>query len=398
MKFTQAIRMAFSAIFSSKMRSFLTTLGIIIGVFSVTLLVSIVQAATGGITSQLNALGGDVLTVSVSAPSTTNLTLQDLEALQGTGGIQYITPYTQSGNQTVKAPGNVSMSQVTVMGTTPNYQQVRSVVLTDGQFLCDLDVENRFPNAVIGATVAQTLYGSTDPVGDTVNISGRPFTVVGVMKADGGSTMNSNDSRIIIAYTLLQRMNGSSTISSFYATSGAKGSATEATQTLNDFLLGKTGSTDYFSVFNQADILSTISSVTGTLSMVLGGIAGISLVVGGIGIMNIMLVSVTERTREIGIRKAIGAQKLDIMTQFIVEAVSISVLGGLIGLGLGYVVIHFIGPAIVAASGTTNMTLSMSPSIGLLAILFSIAIGVVFGSFPAYKAARLLPIDALRYE
>ena len=394
MKLTQALKMAFSAILSNKMRSFLTMLGIIIGVLSVTLLVGIVQGATDSVTAQLEGLGGNKLIVSITSPDTTYITLDDLENLQNKDGLGLIAPVI-SGADSAKAEGRSSGASIS--GVTESAKTVNGITVTNGRFIQQGDNDNRLTVAVIGAKIAKDLFGHTDVVGSSFTMLGRSFEIIGVLKEDGTMSMSSQDSSIYIPINTASRLMHQTSIRSFNASTTSVASIDQGKQALENFLGSKikapsddTADKGY-TIFNMGDILSAFDSVMSTMSILLGGIASISLIVGGIGIMNIMLVSVTERTREIGIRKAIGAQHADILIQFLIEAVAISITGGLIGLILGAGLLQLL-------SGIMNMQLHLSFSVSALALGFSLGIGILFGIYPANKAARLRPIDALRYE
>ncbi len=390
MKILQCLKMALNAILANKMRAFLTMLGIIIGVLSVTVMVAIGQGSTSDITSRISSLGTNLITVRNNNPRVMHLTLDEVEELRGSGGVSQVAPVISS-SLTCKA--GINTYDTTVYGTTEGYDTIRSYTLSTGRFITASDVENRSSVCVIGVEVADELFAQRDVIGETVRIDGRAYTVVGLFTEMGDSEGTSLDSMVFIPFTIAQRTFRNTTISTFYASadSGADEDIDRAVTTLENFMYEKTGDEDYYTVTSQSQLLETMSEVANTLSMLLAGIAGISLLVGGIGIMNIMLVSVSERTREIGIRKAIGAQKLDIMLQFLIEAVSISLMGGLIGLGLGYFVVNVVAPLI-------NVTMVMSSGVALLSVVFSVLVGVIFGSYPANMAASLLPIEALRYE
>jgi putative ABC transport system permease protein len=390
MKVLQCLKMAMSAILANKMRSFLTMLGIIIGVLSVTVLVAIGQGSTSDITSRITSLGTNLITVRNNARRIVQLDLDDIESLRGVGGVNQVAPLISS-SLTCKA--GINTYDTTVYGTTEGYNSIRNYTLSSGRFITASDVENRSSVCVIGVEVADELFAQRDVIGETVRIDGRAYTVVGLFTEMGDSEGTSLDSMVFIPFTIAQRTFRNTTISTFYASADSDSDADidRAVETLEAFMYEKTQDEDYYTVTSQSQLLETMSEVANTLSLLLAGIAGISLLVGGIGIMNIMLVSVSERTREIGIRKAIGAQKMDIMLQFLIEAVSISLMGGLIGLGLGYFVVNVVAPAI-------NVTMVMSSGVALLSVVFSVLVGVIFGSYPANMAASLLPIEALRYE
>ena len=393
MKTMQAVTMAFKAIASNKMRSFLTMLGIIIGVFAVIMLISVGQGATSSVTSQIEGLGSNMLIVSITAKKPYELTLDDLASLKSIRGIADVSPLLSGKG---KAKAGTKNYDTSVEGAAPGYNTIRSLKVEQGRFIKDSDIENRSAVAVVGSELAEKLFGTRDVLGNTFSVLGRDFFIVGVLEAKGSTMGMSSDNKAIIPFTTAQRIMKRTKISQFYvsATSAdvVKTVEGEITRFLDHRMNAADASgNDNYRVFNQTDILGTLSTVTGTLTAMLGGIAGISLLVGGIGIMNIMLVSVSERTREIGIRKAIGAQRSDILMQFLVEAVAISLTGGIIGLGLGYL-------GVGVLSRIFNMDLTISLGIAALALSFSMLVGIGFGLYPANRASKLRPIEALRYE
>jgi putative ABC transport system permease protein len=390
MNIAQGIKMALKSILANKLRSLLTMLGIIIGVTAVIALVALGQGATKSVTEQVQSLGTNLLTVNILGRGSTNtLTEKEATELGNISGIQYLAPATTA-NATVKA-GTESVS-VSIVGSNSDYLNVREYELAVGRFLSQIDLDFYQKVAVLGSETAADLFPSGNPVGQYVQINGSRYKVVGVL-ASKGSTMNgSNDEVVMIPLTSAERLFKSKGVRTIYVQVEEKDRIDAVVASLEAALSKKfRGNTNSYRVFNQSDILSTLDSVTGTLSVALGGIAGISLLVGGIGIMNIMLVSVTERTREIGIRKAIGARRKDILVQFLIESMALSGMGGVLGIGCG------IGAARLA-SKMLNMQVVFSFDIVLLAFLFSVLIGVIFGMFPANKAAKLKPIDALRFE
>ncbi|MDD4096081.1 MAG: ABC transporter permease [Oscillospiraceae bacterium] len=396
MKITQAIKMAFSAIAGNKMRSFLTMLGIIIGVLSVTLLISIVQGATGALTEEIEGIGGNRIIVEIYRGNNF-ITQDDLRILEEEESIAYVAPEAEGYDEPVTAQNKTFLAGVKAV--TQNSYMVSNLELQTGRFISENDDDSRLYVAVVGSKVAEELFGHQNVVGYSINLYGRSFEIIGVMVEKGEFSMDSNDDTVYIPLSVGMRLQLRSNIRSFNVMSDSMHSADDAIADIDRFLKARIktyttyegDSDEGFFIFNMGDILSAFKEIESIMSMVLGGIAGISLLVGGIGIMNIMLVSVTERTREIGIRKAIGAQHTDIMIQFLVEAMSISLTGGVIGMLLASLLLGLIGDII-------DIKLSLSFSVAALAIIFSISIGMIFGLYPANKAAKLKPIDALRYE
>ena len=401
----QAISMAFKAIAGNKIRAFLTMLGVIIGVVSVTVLIAIGQGTTSTVTESIASMGTNLLTVNIqarrvgmfgfgdsnrssNAKGTVILKLADVLSLEDEEPIKSVSPVV-NGSLTVKA-GSVN-TNASIIGVLSAYEEIVNQHVESGRYIIDADVDNRSAVCVIGPGLAEDLFGNTNVVGNTLHIDGRKFEIVGVLESKGTSMSGSSDDTLILPFTLAQRMLESTTISSIYI-SATDSTTVDAAQTVvENFLYKKYQDDSTYSVMNQTQMLEMISETTGTLSLMLGGIAGISLLVGGIGIMNIMLVSVTERTREIGIRKAIGAKRRNILMQFLVESIVISGLGGLLGLAFGYLIMQ-------ALSEVLGMKLTMSLGVAQLAIGFSMGVGVIFGLYPANKASKLRPIEALHYD
>lgn len=388
MAILQSIKMALRSITGNKLRSVLTMLGIIIGVSSVIVLVSIAQGSSSNVTSQINSLGTNLITINTFG-TTLSLTEDKIDTLGKLSVVQAISPVV-SGRVTVNV--GATSEQTTLTGTNAAYESVKNVQVSDGRFLTDIDQEYRSKIAVLGATTAENLFGAQDPVGQYMQIDGNTFKVVGVLASKGSSMGQSGDDVVIIPLSTAERLTKTTSINQVYL-QGKSGQnmdfvTAEVENAMADMYPNQS---DNYSVNNQQDLMSTMSSVSNTMTMMLGGIASISLLVGGIGIMNIMLVSVSERTKEIGIRKAIGAKRRDILWQFLIESVVLSAMGGMIGilLGLG------IGKIL---SSTLSMTVSFSSAVVLFSFLFSLMVGVVFGVFPANKASKLHPIQALRYE
>lgn len=390
MNVIQGIKMAFKSILANKLRSLLTMLGIIIGVTAVIALVSLGQGATKSVTEQVQSLGTNLLTVNIlGRGSTSTLTSKEAESLGDVEGIRYLAPANAS-NASVKY-GKESVN-VSVVGTNSEYADVREYSVAHGRALSQIDLDFYQKVAVIGSDTAADLFGGGDPVGQYVQINGVRYKVVGVLAAKGSSTTGSNDEVVLIPLSSAERLFKSKGVRTVYVQVEQEGRIDEVVAGLETALSKKfRGNSNSYRVFNQSEALSALSSVTDTLTIALAGIAGISLLVGGIGIMNIMLVSVTERTREIGIRKAIGAKKRDILFQFLIESMSLSGIGGVLGIALGVGIGRL-------ASKVMNMQVSFSADVMLIAFLFSVCIGILFGMFPANKAAKLKPIEALRFE
>ena len=390
----ELLRLALSRLRTSRLRAALTMLGVVIGVASVVALVGVGQGTTSNITARLAGLGTNLLTVSPTGRSSTSpLTLEDAAAIAKVAGIAAVAPELQTSTSVVVGTKTTTTS---VIGTSAAYAQVRAYDVWQGSFLTDALTDGGLRVAVLGATTASDLGLDATSIGSTIQVGGLPFTVIGILQPKGGSGFQNPDDEVLVPLAAVSKyfVSGDSirTIGVSVATDDQMTAATNAiTALLRDrHELAATDAAD-FQVFNQTQLLDAASSITATLTLLLGGIASISLIVGGIGIMNIMLVSVRERTREIGIRKAVGARGRDILAQFLIEALTLSLLGGLIGIVLGLAVSALIGQ--IAGWG-----FQFNPTTVAAAVLFSLAVGVVFGVWPARMAARLDPISALRYE
>ena len=396
MSATELLRLALSRLRTSRLRAALTMLGVIIGVASVVALVSVGQGTTTNITDRLSELGTNLLTISptsMSSDGSTSLSLEDAEAIAELSSVAGVAPEVET-NQTVTA-GDES-TDTGVVGTTAAYADVRAFEVWQGTSLTDVAVDRGLRVAVLGASTAEDLGLGADDLGTEISIGGIPFTLIGILQPKGGSGFADPDDLVLVPVATVQKhfVGGDSVRSigvSVAAAADMDATNAEITALLRERHELAATDDDDFSVFDQTQLLEAASSISATLTLLLGGIASISLVVGGIGIMNIMLVSVRERTREIGIRKAIGARRRDILAQFLVEALTLSLLGGLIGILLGLAVSAAIGQ--VAGWG-----FAFDPVTVLAAFLSSLAVGVVFGVWPARQAARLDPISALRYE
>ncbi len=391
----QSFKMAVKAIAGNKMRSFLTILGVVIGVVAIVVLVSIGQGANSSVVESIEGMGTNLITANINARRMNPIDLDSLNELAQNEAISYVAPIS-SVSGTVKA-GTTTYDDGVVQGTTPGYESIRNWTVAEGRFLQQPDIDNRSFVAVIGSEAATEMYGTTHAVGETFSLNGYTLTVVGVLAQVGSSASGSNDNQILIPFTLAQRLSNQTSISSFYV-SAASSSQVEQAQAAVESYLEKAFANyntnsfgTQYSVFNQSEMLSTLSETTNTLTLMLGGIAAISLLVGGIGIMNIMLVSVSERTREIGIRKAIGAARGNILMQFLIESLVVSLMGGLLGLAISVAAVKALAPVL-------QMTLTIPVNVAWMAIGFSVFIGVVFGMYPANKASKLRPIEALHYE
>ena len=396
---------------SNKLRSGLTVLGIVIGVAAVIAMLAVGNGATASITGSINSVGTNLLFVFSGARNDPNvhnprpITLSDANALldpYAAPHVQAVAPVRQ-GNGIVEANGETK--ETTIAGVTAPYAQVRNVTLLDGTFIDDQAQLGRASVAVIGVDVADTLFGHRDGlIGETVRINGQPFRVIGVLTPQGGSAFGSADNQVIVPLStaqarLLRGTRDPQAVDVVYVQATDYQSVPLASDEISQILRTRHRTAvgaDDFTVFTQESILTTVQSVTGVLTIFLGGIAAISLLVGGIGIMNIMLVSVTERTREIGLRKALGARRRDILFQFLVESSMLSLIGGLVGIMFGWLIAFVVGK--IAAATGNNFTPVVSISAIALATIFSAAVGLFFGIYPANRAAGLQPVEALRYE
>jgi putative ABC transport system permease protein len=397
------LRLAFSRLGTGKLRAALTMLGVVIGVASVVALVSVAQGATKGISDQLQSLGTNLLTVNAgstttgfvrgSAGSATTLTLDDATAISQLAGVQAVEPELSTSKLVVAGSLNET---ATVIGTTPGYPMVRAYSMWVGTFLNQASVDSALRVAVIGASTADNLGLDGSSIGSTIYIGGLPFDLVGIMQPKGGGTgfSNPDDEVLIPVSTARELFVGTNSVRSVGVSAASADQIDTVSAEITALLEqrhGITNGVDDFTISTQAQLLGTVSSVSDVLTLLLAGIASISLLVGGIGIMNIMLVSVRERTREIGIRKAIGARGRDILSQFLVEALALSLAGGLIGILVGVLASFGIG----AYAGWGFV---FNPATVLVAVGFSLIVGIVFGVWPASQAARLDPVVALRYE
>ncbi|GAB4545447.1 MAG: ABC transporter permease [Anaerolineae bacterium] len=414
MRFTRNFQIALDALMANKLRSFLTMLGIIIGVGSVVALLSIGSGAQDSITQQINGIGTNLVTVvpgqlnltgggnSIRTPSQVKpITYENSEYLRrNVSNIDGVAPEYTRNNLTVSYQRTKVV--VTVRGVTTDYERVRNIELTLGRWIANGEDESGARVAVIGPDVAEALFGQLDPIGERIKIDNVSFTVIGLTKAAGSSFAGNSDTSVFIPLSAMYRniasgrlATGERSVSVIYISANDNDDIpwveAEVTEAMRGAQRLKPDEDNGFTVLTQTQFLSIAGTITGILTIFLGAIAGISLLVGGIGIMNIMLVSVTERTKEIGLRKAVGAKKSTILMQFLVETVTLSVIGGVLGILLGSGVALLVG-----ATGVINATITTESIV--LAFTFSLAVGLFFGIYPANRAAGLQPIEALRYE
>lgn len=402
--YKESFLMAWASLIANKMRSILTMLGIIIGVAAVIALVSIGNGVKQDIQNSISSLGSNLLMVMPGAPRTPgvrpsagsmkSLKVSDYEAISKLDGVKAASPMTNGSYVVIYQNKNWTTS---VSGVSYNYLDVNNWSMKSGRFLSEKNVQNRERVAVVGKTVVKNLFGNEDPVGAEIRVKNIPFRIIGVLNSKGSGAMgNDQDDMVIIPYTTaMERVEGVDYLRMIYVTGKDENGIDRLQSDIENLLRVRHGikdtNLDDFNIQNMNSIMETMEETTGTLTLFLGAVAAISLVVGGIGIMNIMLVSVTERTREIGVRKALGATYSVIVTQFLIEAVVISLMGGIIGIILG------IGSSKLIGMASGMSTVISIPTI-VMSFAFSMAIGLIFGIYPARKAAKLNPIDALHYE
>ncbi|MFT8320570.1 MAG: ABC transporter permease [Bacillus sp. (in: firmicutes)] len=392
MKLGQAIKISFKNITMNKLRAILTMLGIIIGVSAVIALTSLGMGASQSVSDEVSGLGTTTVSVNLSGNSSDEevVTYDELMSFEDFSEVEAVSP-TVTSNSTVKN-GTTSSDGVTVNGVTPSYEKVNEITIQSGRTILDVDLDNRNKVVVLGSNVATELFGFSNPVNQTVKVDGTTFKVIGVLAEQGEELSGSVDDQILIPFTTAQRFIGQTYVTSATVKMTSEDTVEIGMAKMKQELYNQFGGDETsYTVRNQSSVADALDSVNNTMTLLLAGIASISLIVGGIGIMNIMLVSVTERTREIGIRKAIGARKKDIMLQFLIEAIVLSALGGIIGALIG------IGSAELL-SNTLDMTLQITWWVVGGSVGFSVIIGIIFGIFPANKASNLNPLEALRYQ
>jgi putative ABC transport system permease protein len=406
----QAFLEALESLSGNKLRSGLTVLGIVIGVAAVIAMLAVGKGAQESITSSINSIGTNLLVVFPGGKEQDRfrpLTMRDADALRD----QLAAPSIEAVAPTLEIGGEVTFggqqTSSPLIGVTPAYFQVRNVNLAEGEFITEEHLLGRASVVLLGPEVAETLFGHTDGItGETVRIDGQPFRVIGVLASKGGGEFGSEDNQMIVPLTTAKaRLFGPKSgqsgdrVDAIYVQAAGADLVSQAMEEIAQILRTRhriTDEIDDFTIFTQQDLLAEAETITNVLTIFLGGVAGISLLVGGIGIMNIMLVTVTERTREIGLRKALGARKRDILTQFLTESSLLSLMGGMIGILLGWLISLIVGQ--IAAANNAPFTPVVALDAIMLATIFSAAIGLFFGIYPANRAAGLQPVEALRYE
>lgn len=390
MNMKQSFSLALKSLKTSKMRSFLTMLGIIIGVAAVIILTSMVDSMKQMMVDEFESMGTNLITVNITSrggnrtvePEDMIELVEEKETLAAVSPNITIPAYVKNGNEN---------QSTTCIGTSENYHEINNLEIDSGRYLSYIDVERRQKSCVIGSYVAESVFQGTNPLGQVIKINGYSFTVVGVAAEKADSSESSQDDRVYLPYTVARTLTFMSRISEYSFSAADKDRLDEAIEDIEAALYKVYQSDDYYNVSSVSAMVDTLDELTGTLTLILVGIAGISLLVGGIGIMNIMLVSVTERTREIGVRKSLGATPWNILSQFVVEAATTSCCGGILGIFIG------IGGAYLLC---TLMDMKTVITVFSIVIAFSVSaiIGIAFGYFPAKKAAKLNPIDALRHD
>lgn len=391
-KFNQSLKMSISSIMSNKARSALTMLGIIIGVASVIILTGIGGGATKEITDSLSEMGTGRITVSMTRGRNSSRTI-DVDEItkyvtENPDKVSTMSPYLTSSVTVKNGRNNIS---TTLDGFSAQYETIGNLELQSGRFFTESEIAGRKKVCIIGTYQMSALYGGADPVGEDIKINGTVFEIIGVYKESESSKERSADDKISIPYTTAMRFLRTKNIQTFYLYAADESKVQEVTDHIERYITKVLGTNEGFRVSNMTSLMDTLNEATGIMTTMLAGIAGISLVVGGIGIMNIMTVSVSERTREIGIRKAIGAKTTDILLQFLIESIVLSGTGGVIGILFG----SLVG---IIINLTDVLTYATQQNMVILSFVFSLAVGVFFGLNPAKKAAKLNPIDALRSE
>ncbi len=404
--FFQSIKMAWHAVTVNKLRTFLTMLGIIIGVVALIVLVSIADGATSSVTDEISGMGSSYLTVSITDDKENPLRLSEMSDFSEPDEIEAAAPFSRT---SVTAKNGYTSDSMTLIGTTGSYAQIQNMEVAYGRFIMNADVENHTYVVVLTYDTAVELMGRADVTGESISLNGQSFLIIGVLSEESSSSLTGNTGFVssssdddsettvnlegYIPFSTMTRIaDNILDVTQFYVSATDTQTLDYAENALTELLLERfENDEDAFSITDQSQIMDTMESVNNTMALMIGGIAAISLLVGGIGIMNIMLVSVTERTREIGIRKAIGAKKGMIMLQFLIEALMVSFMGCMAGIGISWVILK------VAGMFMDSMQFQMDMKVVWISVIFSAVIGIVFGLYPAGKAAAKKPIEALRY-
>lgn len=398
MRLFEVLGVALKGLGGNKLRSLLTMLGVIIGVGSVITLVSIGEGVKSSISKQIQGLGSNLVLVtpgtgtpgtniSTLGGATSKLSYDDALAVEGSYAIKNVAPVIESSGYAAYKERRATL----ITGTSESYGEVRNIPLLSGDFISRADIRGYRPVAVLGDYLKRELFPGVNPIGQTITVNNQDYTVIGVMQKKGRTLTIENDNRVYIPITLAEQLLDTKQVSMMFVQASSPDTVNIAMKETRRIIRERHGKPD-FAVSEQKDILNTLEGIMGTLTGMLGGISGVSLLVGGIGIMNIMLVTVTERTREIGIRKAVGAKRRDILIQFIMESVFLSALGGLIGIAAG-----LIGSRLLQ-NIVPRLPTTVTPWSIMVSFLFALLVGLFFGIYPASKAARLDPIEALRYE
>lgn len=391
MNIKQSFSLALKSILGSKLRSFLTMLGIIIGVASVIILTSIVNGLTSQVVSIFDELGTNLITVNVSGRgSNRTVDPEDMQAVvdENSDVLSYVSPnVTFMG--TVKSDSE-SLDNKSITGISEDFDNIRSLNVEEGRFLSYMDIENKNRVCVVGTYIVKELFDGQEALGESISVNGKRFTIVGILEEKAEGEEGTSDDCVYVPYTIALKMSFMGRVNNYYFAAADADMSGKAVELIKAALYKVFENESLYNVIAMSEMMDSMNEITGMMSTALAGIAGISLLVGGIGIMNIMLVSVMERTREIGIRKSLGATPWDIMSQFVVEAITTGALGGLLGILLGIAV-----ALVVKMFGIYS---TIDPVWVMVSFSFSVIIGIIFGYFPAKKAAGLNPIEALRYD
>jgi len=387
-KLKNILKLSLKNIVNNKLRSLLTMLGLVIGIASVIILVGIGNGTSTRITSQVQSLGTDVLTLSINS-SDYYIDYRDLDNMLKLDNIEALAPY-KNVSSTVSRLGTES-TRANIIATTPSYLDTLGLTISSGRLLSIIDIENYSKVCLIGNDLAEEIFSLSNPIGQSIKIDGDNYTVIGVLTSQGTSFGSNVDEIMIIPFTTAKYLGSDTSINNLYIKVNDEDLIDNTTSLIQYYLSNNLGiSSDYFSLSSQESMLNTMDNINNTMSLLLGGIASISLIVGGIGVMNVMLVSVTERTKEIGVRKALGAKRKDILIQFLTEALVLCLVGGFIGI--------IVGISVGSLLGKMGYTFTPTILIIFIAFLSSAIIGMIFGIFPANKASKLNPIEALHAE